>query len=130
MLKDDQNKGAKRTKLIQISVVVPLYNEQENISELYRQINKVLQAVSRDFQIVFVDDGSTDGTFEKLKSIASTDKSVLVVSLAKNYGQTGALAAGFNFAEGEVIITMDGDLQHDPEEIPKFLANWMKASIL
>ncbi len=107
--------------MIKYSIVVPLHNEQENITELYDRIKAVMEAQSEPFELVLVDDGSTDRTFYLLREIAAVDSRVVVVKLRRNFGQTAALAAGFDNAQGEYIIAMDGDLQHDPEDIPHFL---------
>jgi glycosyltransferase involved in cell wall biosynthesis len=104
------------------SVVVPLFNELESVPQLYVKIIDVMDAVGEPFEIVFVDDGSRDGTFPLLSDIARDDGRVLVVRLRRNFGQTAALKAGFDHSQGEIIISMDGDLQHDPAEIPKFIA--------
>ncbi len=110
-----------RKKRCYISVVVPLYNEEENVVELYNELKEVLGRREEEYEIIFVNDGSSDTTEEKLKDLAKGDKRVKVISLSRQYGQTSALAAGIDFASGDVIITMDGDLQHNPEEIPFFL---------
>jgi glycosyltransferase involved in cell wall biosynthesis len=104
------------------SIVVPLFNEQDNIVPLYTRIVEAMMDVGRSYEIVFVDDGSRDGTFKILTEIAAADSRVTLVRLRKNFGQTAGLKAGFDFARGEVIISMDGDLQHDPAEIPAFIA--------
>ncbi len=106
---------------IKYSVVVPLFNEQENIPPLYMKLTEVMDAIGETYELVFVDDGSRDNTFKVLSDIYEHDHRVNVVRLRRNFGQTAALKAGFDFARGEVIISMDGDLQHDPEEIPRFL---------
>ncbi len=103
------------------SIVVPLHNEQENVTELYDRLKAVMEAQNDGFELVFVDDGSTDRTFALLQEIAAIDSRVVVVKLRRNFGQTAALAAGFDNAEGEYVIAMDGDLQHDPTDIPLFL---------
>src|SRR6201997_5508359 len=103
------------------SIVVPFHNEQENVTVLYDRLKGVMEAYSESFELVFVDDGSTDLTFHLLSEIAAVDSRVLVVKLRRNFGQTSALAAGFDHASGEFIVAMDGDLQHDPNEIPQFL---------
>jgi glycosyltransferase involved in cell wall biosynthesis len=103
------------------SVVVPLFNEQENVPQLYVRIIDAMDAVGESYEIVFVDDGSRDGTFRLLSEIAADDARVVVVRLRRNFGQTSALKAGFDHARGEIIISMDGDLQHDPAEIPRFI---------
>src|ERR1700690_1320690 len=106
---------------VSYSVVVPLYNEQESVPQLYVKIIDVMDAIGEPFEIVFVDDGSRDGTFRQLSGISRDDGRVLVVPLRRNFGQTAALKAGFGHWQGEIVISMDGDLQHDPAEIPKFL---------
>ena len=103
------------------SIVVPLYNEQESVPQLYVKIIDVMDTIGDPFEIVFVDDGSRDGTLRQLSEIARDDARVLVVCLRRNFGQTAALKAGFDHCQGEIIISMDGDLQHDPAEIPKFI---------
>jgi glycosyltransferase involved in cell wall biosynthesis len=104
------------------SIVVPFHNEEENVTTLYDRVKLVMEHVGESFEMVFVDDGSRDRTFRLLEEIAAVDSRVLVIKLRRNFGQTSALAAGFDHAQGEVLISMDGDLQHDPEEIPDFLA--------
>ena len=103
------------------SIVVPLHNEQENVTDLYDRLKAVMEANGETFEIVLVDDGSDDGTFGLLREIAAVDSRVTVVKLRRNFGQTAGLAAGFDHARGEYIIAMDGDLQHDPADIPMFL---------
>jgi len=103
------------------SIVVPLHNERQNVTELYDRLKAVMEATGEGFEIVLVDDGSTDGTYNLLREIAGVDSRVTVVKLRRNFGQTSALAAGFDHARGEYIIAMDGDLQHDPADIPLFL---------
>src|SRR5205823_2438126 len=104
------------------SIVVPLFNEVATLEELHRRLTAVLFVIGVESEIVYVDDGSSDGTGNALDRMASRFSYVRVISLAKNYGQTAALAAGFDAAAGEMIVAMDGDLQHAPEEIPKLLA--------
>jgi glycosyltransferase involved in cell wall biosynthesis len=103
------------------SIVVPFHNEQESITELYDRLKAVMEANGDPFELVFVDDGSSDQTFPLLQQIAGVDSRVVVVKLRRNFGQTSALAAGFDHAKGEFVIAMDGDLQHDPADIPLFL---------
>jgi glycosyltransferase involved in cell wall biosynthesis len=103
------------------SIVVPLHNEQENVTDLYDRLKAVMEANDETFEIVLVDDGSKDGTFHLLREIAAVDSRVTVVKLRRNFGQTAGLAAGFDHARGEYIIAMDGDLQHDPADIPMFI---------
>src|SRR5947199_8905718 len=103
------------------SIVIPLHNEQENVTDLYDRLKAVMESGDDSFEIVFVDDGSSDETFHMLGQIAGVDSRITVVRLRRNFGQTSALAAGFDHARGEYIIAMDGDLQHDPGDIPLFL---------
>jgi len=104
-----------------LSIVVPLYNEAGTLEELHRRLDAVLPGLSRTWEIVFVDDGSRDGTSFLLASLAEVDPHVRVITLARNYGQTAALAAGFDAAAGEIVVAMDGDLQHEPEDLPRLL---------
>ncbi len=106
----------------ELSIVVPLYNEEENIEELYARLTPVLVDLGKRYELIFVDDGSRDRTFKLLAQLQTKDDKVHVIRLRRNFGQTGALAAGFDFAEGDVIVSMDGDLQHSPEDIPFLLA--------
>lgn len=107
---------------IAVSVVVPLFFEEAAISPLYVRLTQVLTGLDQPYEIIFVDDGSKDRTPEVLNEIHQSDSRVKVVTLCRNFGQTPALKAGFDMACGDIIISMDGDLQHDPEEIPAFLA--------
>ena len=104
-----------------LSIVIPLYNEEENVEELYRRLKEVLESLPYQYEIIFVDDGSGDKTVEKLEEIAKKDSAVKVVEFARNFGQTPAMMAGMDMASGDVIITMDGDLQNDPVDIPRLL---------
>jgi len=106
---------------MKLSIVIPVYNEEENIPKLYEELKAVLEKLPYDYEIIFVDDGSTDRSYEILKEISQKDKKVKVIRFRRNYGQTAAMYAGFQHAEGDVIITMDGDLQNDPRDIPKLL---------
>src|SRR5437016_9573544 len=106
---------------IRYSIVVPFFNEQENIPPLYMKLTEVMDGIGEPYELVFVDDGSKDDSFKVLSEIYEHDRRVNLVRLRRNFGQTPALKAGFDFARGEVIISMDGDLQDDPEEIPRFL---------
>jgi glycosyltransferase involved in cell wall biosynthesis len=103
------------------SIVVPLQNEEENITALYARLKLVMERVGDPFELVLVDDGSSDRTCRLLEEIANVDSRVLIVKLRRNFGQTSALAAGFKHASGEFVLAMDGDLQHDPDDIPRFL---------
>ena len=104
------------------SIVVPFHNEEENVTKLYDRVKDVMEQVGESFEMVFVDVGSRDRTYRLLEEIAAVDSRVLLIKLRRNFGQTSALAAGFDHASGEAILAMDGDLQHDPAEIPAFLA--------
>ena len=101
-----------------ISVVIPVFNERENLRPLYEGIREVLNDMGRTWELLFVDDGSTDGSYAVQQDIALLDGHVRVVRLRRNFGQTAAMSAGFDHAQGEIIITMDGDLQNDPTDIP------------
>ncbi len=104
-----------------ISVVVPMYNEKDNVKLLYEKIKSVMVKNGYDHEIIFVDDGSTDRTFDVSKEIAEQDKQFKVIRFRRNFGQTAAMTAGFDYAHGDIIVSMDGDLQNDPEDIPKLL---------
>ena len=104
------------------SIVVPFHNEEQNVTRLYDRVKDVMETVNESFELVFVDDGSRDRTYRLLEEIAAVDSRVLLIKLRRNFGQTSALAAGFDHATGEFILAMDGDLQHDPTEIPQFMA--------
>ncbi|MCL0074681.1 glycosyltransferase family 2 protein [Thermodesulfovibrionales bacterium] len=104
-----------------VSVVIPLYNEEENIEMLHERLKDVLNSLDKGHEIIYVDDGSTDRTLEFLEGIQKREKDVMVLSLRRNFGQPAAFAAGFDFARGDVIVTMDGDLQNDPADIPRLL---------
>lgn len=104
-----------------ISVVVPVYNEEQSLRPLYDGLTAALERVGQSYEIVFVDDGSRDGSFAELKALHEQDQRVRVIRFRRNFGKTPALVAGFSRARGTVIFTMDADLQDDPEEIAKFL---------
>ncbi len=105
-----------------ISVVIPLFNEEENVGPLHERLTESLTGEGYDYEIVYVDDGSTDTTLSLLEEIQKGDRRVIVLSLRRNFGQTAAFAAGFDFARGDIIVTMDGDLQNDPKDIPRLIA--------
>ena len=107
---------------IDLSLVIPVYNEVESIPELYRRVAEVLSTLPYSYELVFIDDGSSDGSFEGLRDLHTTDPNVRVLRFRRNFGKTAALVAGFDNSRGEIIITMDADLQDDPSEIPNFLA--------
>lgn len=105
-----------------ISVVIPLYNEAENVEDLHRELTRSLEAMGRPYEVILVDDGSTDGTLDRLLAIESRDTGVRVLRLRRNFGQTAAFSAGFDHARGDVVVTSDGDLQNDPADIPALVA--------
>ncbi len=111
-----------QTAGIDISVVVPLYNEGANVERFYERLKPSLQKLGRPYEIILVDDGSTDATFELLKTICRNDRSTRAIQFRRNFGQTAALAAGIDHARGSIIITMDGDLQNDPRDIPMLIS--------
>lgn len=105
-----------------LSVVIPVYNEEENLEQLHREFSEVLKAVGRPYELILVDDGSTDRSFEVLTAIHARDPHVRVIQFRRNFGQTAGFAAGFAAARGALIITADADLQNDPRDIPNLLA--------
>ncbi len=106
----------------EISVVIPVYNEIENVDALAADVWGALEPLGKSFEVILVDDGSRDGTADALRKIAASRPEARVVLLRRNFGQTAALSAGFDHARGQVIITMDADLQNDPRDVPKLLA--------
>lgn len=107
-----------------LSVVIPILNETRGLPALEQRLRAVLDGVGRDWEVVFVDDGSTDGTLEALRQLNIREPSYKAVSLSRNFGKEIAVAAGLRFATGDGVIVMDGDLQHPPEVIPKFIEKW------
>jgi len=105
-----------------LSLVIPVHNEERSILPLYDRLTTVLEALQQPYEILFVDDASTDRSFELLANLVETDARLKVIRLRRNFGQTAALSAGFHEAKGSIIIAMDGDLQHAPEDIPALLA--------
>jgi glycosyltransferase involved in cell wall biosynthesis len=104
-----------------LSIVIPIHNEERSILPLYDRLTAVLEEVRRPYEILFVDDASTDRSFELLANLVETDGHLKVIRLRRNFGQTAALSAGFHESKGDVIVAMDGDLQHAPEDIPALL---------
>jgi dolichol-phosphate mannosyltransferase len=104
-----------------ISIVIPVYNEEENIKPLIAELRDVLKGLDKSYEIIFVDDGSRDRSFEILKAAASQDPQIRIIRFKKNTGQTAAFDAGFNAAQGDVVVTMDADLQNDPHDIPRLV---------
>ncbi len=105
-----------------ISIIIPIFNEAESVPELYYELNDVMIGLGRPYEIIFINDGSDDGSRFLLDELADEDPLVKIVHLKQNMGQTAAMMAGFDHAQGDIIIPMDGDLQHDPRDIPRLLA--------
>lgn len=105
-----------------ISITIPIFNEKENLPLLYKEIDQVMIELARPYEIIFVNDGSTDGSRRILQDLATQDPHVKVINFQRNFGQTAAMMAGFDHAKGEIIVPMDGDLQNDPKDIPRLLA--------
>jgi len=108
--------------VLDLSIVVPIYNEEENIRDLHREVTAALAGSGIDYELILVDDGSADRSFTLLREAAAADGRVKVIRFRRNFGQTAAMAAGFDAATGRVVVPMDGDLQNDPADIPKLLA--------
>lgn len=106
---------------LDVSVIVPLLNEEDNIKILYTELTRVLAGLSLQYEIILVDDGSTDNSLEILRNLQQSDPHLIIVSLRKNFGQTAAMSAGFDIATGNLIVAMDADLQNDPADIPVLL---------
>lgn len=109
------------TRNINISVIVPFNNEESNVEILYSRLKDTLLPINISYELIFIDDGSKDKTFDKLCEIYNKDNTVNIIRLNRNFGQAIALLAGFKFACGDIVITLDGDLQHDPRDIPRLL---------
>jgi glycosyltransferase involved in cell wall biosynthesis len=107
---------------IDVSFVIPVYNEEENLPDFYRELTAAGEKLPGSCEIIFVDDGSRDGSFPALRKIQAADPKVKIIRLRKNFGQTAALAAGFDRSRGEIIITLDADLQNDPADVPLLVA--------
>ena len=108
-------------KPLDLSIIVPLYNEEDNIEPLYRATIQAVEPLGLAFEIIFVDDGSRDQTFARTEALARADRRVRTIKLRRNYGQTPAMVAGIDHARGEILVTMDGDLQNDPADIPQLI---------
>jgi glycosyltransferase involved in cell wall biosynthesis len=113
--------GPERGRTLDLSVVVPLYNEEESVVLLHRAVSQALAPLGLEYELVLVDDGSRDSTFARAAALVRADPRLRVVRLRRNFGQTAAMAAGIRHARGRVIVTMDGDLQNDPADIPRLL---------
>jgi glycosyltransferase involved in cell wall biosynthesis len=112
----------KTIRAMDLSVIVPLYNEEENVAPLYSAIVDALADFDGEFELLFVDDGSSDSTFARARDLALSDRRLSIVKFRDNFGQTPAMAAGIDLAKGRILVTMDGDLQNDPSDIPRLLA--------
>jgi len=104
-----------------VSVIIPVFNESENVYLLAEKITKAFEKINKTYEIIFIDDGSSDNTPQALKQLSVQDNRIRTVVFRRNFGQTAGLSAGFDYAKGKIIITMDGDLQNDPEDIPRLL---------
>lgn len=104
-----------------VSVVIPIYNEYDNLSILHTQLSEALSELSEPYELLFIDDGSDDGSRDRLRALAAVDPRVKLILFRRNYGQTAAMQAGLDFASGDTIVTLDGDLQNDPADIPMML---------
>ena len=110
------------SEALPLSVVIPIFNEEETVPHLYGEVRTALEKLGTPYEVVVVDDGSTDGSLARLIACTKDDPRWRIIALRRNFGQTAALAAGFDYARGEVIVTLDGDLQNDPEDIGRLLA--------
>jgi glycosyltransferase involved in cell wall biosynthesis len=117
----DSTRGQQQQGRLDVSVVVPLYNEEESLKELHQQLRTALSRISNRYEIIFVDDGSTDRSFEVLRSLKRFDNRTKIIRFRRNYGKSAALSVGFQNAQGNVVVTMDADLQDDPTEIPSLV---------
>lgn len=107
-----------KAKNIEISIIVPIYNESQNIPILHDEIKAVMESMGKEYEVIFVDDGSTDGTLSILTNLSKQFEQIKVISFRKNFGQTAATSAGFDYSRGEIVLVLDGDLQNDPADIP------------
>jgi len=125
-----KNTTPKTSRFRKISVLVPLLNEEESLKPLYSQIKESVTKSRLDYEIIFIDDGSTDGSLKVIKELARQDEKIRYVSFRKNYGKSAALNVGFKYAKGSAVITMDADLQDDPAEIPRLLEELEKFDLV
>ena len=116
---DDSSKVPREA--VDLSVVVPVHDEEDNIQPLHESLSTTLKALGRRYEIIVVDDGSRDETYARLTEYAATDGALKLIKLRRNFGQTAAMAAGFDYASGDIVIPIDGDLQNDPADIPQLL---------
>lgn len=108
--------------MFDLSIIIPTYNEEKNIPILYEKLKEILNKESKTYELIFVNDGSTDQTFDGMQKLKKNDKNIKIINFQRNFGKAAGLSAGWKFAQGKIIIQMDADLQDDPEEIPKFLS--------
>ncbi len=104
-----------------ISIVVPTYNEKRNVTILSRKLKEILDRITKKYEIIFVEDGSRDGTYQELRDLQKEDKKIKIIKFRRNYGQTQAFSAGFDYAKGNIVITIDADLQNNPADIPRLI---------
>ncbi len=114
--------GKPKKNRIDLSIVIPVYNEKESVEHLYRDLNGALSKLKLRYEVILIDDGSTDGTYDELKKIHNKNSSYMIIRFRRNFGQTSAMSAGFDHSSGDIIITLDADLQNDPGDIPAILA--------
>lgn len=119
--KEKKDEISNKADEVDLSIVIPIYNEQENIKILHNELNKTVKTLNLTYEIIFIDDGSSDKSFEKMKEEAKKNNAIKIIKFARNFGQTAALEAGFQNSKGTIVIPMDGDLQNDPADIPLLL---------
>ena len=107
--------------MVKLSIILPVYNEEENVPVIYEELKSVLDKINKNYEIIFIDDGSTDKTFEVLEKLHKKNPKVKIIKFRKNFGQSAALQAGFDNCRGEIVISMDSDLQNNPRDIPKLI---------
>jgi glycosyltransferase involved in cell wall biosynthesis len=118
----NKNSGSKNNnEKLELSIVIPVYNEEENIEPLYTSLESVLANLGKSYEVILIDDGSKDNTYKKLLDIHNKNKNFKIIKFRRNFGQTPAMRAGFDYARGKIVITIDADLQNDPEDIPKLI---------
>ena len=115
---------------MELSIVIPVYNEEENVEPLIEEINAAVRPLGKPYEIVVVDDGSRDATFSVLAGLREREPHLRVVRLKRNFGQTAAIAAGLTYADGDIVVLMDGDAQNDPKDIPALLRELKKGNDL
>jgi glycosyltransferase involved in cell wall biosynthesis len=122
LIEPEEMSAGEQSQEVAISIVIPVMNEEQNVQPLYEKLSEQLNSLGKSYEIIFVDDGSTDNTFKELKKLHAEGNGIVrVIRFRRNFGKTPALVAGFSRCRGEVIFTMDGDLQDDPQEIPRYL---------